>query len=497
MRREVWASRIGLVLAAAGNAIGLGNLLRFPSKVALYGGGAFMLPYFLALFFMGIPLMFLEWVIGAYGGVKGRGSMVGIFGAMFKESNVARIIGSLGVVIPLLICCYYIYIESWTLGFAWMSLFEELPKPLVTKGLEESLEPFLNFLRDYLRPSFWALFFLGITLAFNAFVLLLGIRKGIEKTAIIGIPLLIGMGVFLAILSLSLKGGRGVEGLLFIFKADLSKLADPQVWIEATGQIFFTLSLGMGCMAAYASYIRKKEAVLKAALQTTMLNEVVEIGLGATIAIPAAFAMFGASSVQKLAQEGTFRIGFMSMPAILLSLPLGNIVAFMWFSLLFLAALTSSLALAQPVIAFFEEERGWPHRKAVLATIILISIGGALSAFVPSFIDELDFWIGTLFLVIFALVETVAFVFILLPKDRNVIVSLSENFNINITRRMSFFYIIPTAILTALLYQWIIANPILSLTKLTWNLLIARLFIIFVILIFSILSLKLKRDYFM
>lgn len=228
-----------------------------------------------------------------------------------------------------------------------------------------------------------------------------------------------------------------------------------------------------------------------------MLNEVVEIGLGATIAIPAAFAMFGASSVQKLAQEGTFRIGFMSMPAILLSLPLGNVVAFMWFSLLFLAALTSSLALAQPVIAFFEEERGWSHRKAVLATIILISIGGALSAFVPSFIDELDFWIGTLFLVIFALVETVAFVFILLPKDRNVIVSLSENFNINITRRMSFFYIIPTAILTALLYQWIIANPILSLTKLTWNLLITRLFIIFVILIFSILSLKVKRNYFM
>lgn len=139
---------------------------------------------------------------------------------------------------------------------------------------------------------------------------------------------------------------------------------DPHVWIEATGQIFFTLSLGMGCMAAYASYVKRKENVLKAALHTTVMNEVVEIGLGATIAIPAAFAMFGASSVQKLAQEGTFRIGFMSMPAILLTLPFGNLVAFIWFFLLFLAALTSSLALGQPVIAFFEEEKGLSHKKS-------------------------------------------------------------------------------------------------------------------------------------
>lgn len=492
MRREVWASRIGLVLAAAGNAIGLGNLLRFPSKVALYGGGAFMIPYFIALFLMGIPLMFLEWTMGAYGGIKGRGSMVGIFGVMFKESKIARLIGSLGVVIPLLICCYYIYIESWTLGFAWLSLFGKLPKPIGSGVLEESLEPFLNFLRSYLNPSFWALFFFGITVALNALVLFRGIRKGIEKTAIIGIPLLIGMGVFLAVLSLSLKGGRGLEGLLFILRTDLTKLMDPRVWIEATGQIFFTLSLGMGCMAAYASYVRQKENILKAALQTTMINEVVEIGLGATIAIPAAFAMFGAASVHKLAQEGAFRIGFMSMPAILLALPFGNFVSFIWFSLLFLAALTSSLALGQPVIAFFEEERGWSHKKSVLVTMILILIGGGLSAFVPSFIDELDFWIGTLFLVIFALVEIVAFMFILLPKAQNVKNCLSENFNISVSKKIILLYIIPTAILSVLLCQWIIANTGLLVTKLSWNLLIARLFIVSVIIAFSVLSIKSK-----
>lgn len=110
-KRETWASKIGLIFAAAGNAIGLGNLLRFPSKVALYGGGAFMIPYFVSLFLLGLPLMILEWIIGRYAGSKGHGSMTGIMGSLFHHANWARVLGSLGVAIPFLIVCYYIYIE--------------------------------------------------------------------------------------------------------------------------------------------------------------------------------------------------------------------------------------------------------------------------------------------------------------------------------------------------------------------------------------------------
>jgi len=319
-KREAWASRIGLIFAAAGNAIGLGNLLRFPSKVALYGGGAFMIPYFVALFLLGIPLMILEWVIGRYAGAKGHGSMTGIMGSLFHHANWARVLGSIGVAIPFLIVCYYIYIESWTLGFAVLSLFGQMPVPVEGGDAKTAMAPYVDFFRNYTEPSVYALVFLFITLAVNWYILQRGIVKGIELTAKVGIPALLLMGIFLAVVSLSIRGGKGLEGLLYIYTPDFSRIWDPQVWLEASGQIFFTLSLGMGAIATYASYVKAREDVLKAGLWTAGLNEFVEVIIGASIAIPAAFAMFGAMAVPELAKEGTFRIGFMSMPAVLMAL---------------------------------------------------------------------------------------------------------------------------------------------------------------------------------
>jgi len=167
------------------------------------------------------------------------------------------------------------------------------------------------------------------------------------------------MGIFLGFVSLSMNGWKGVEGLLFIYTPDFSKLSDPQVWLEASGQIFFTLSLGMGAIATYASYVKRNEDVVKAGLWTAGLNEFVEVVIGASIAIPAAFAVFGALAVPELAKEGTFRLGFMTMPAILMSLPLGSLLSTVWFFLLFIAALTSSLALTQPLVALLEDEMRW------------------------------------------------------------------------------------------------------------------------------------------
>jgi SNF family Na+-dependent transporter len=330
-KRETWATKIGLILAAAGNAIGLGNILRFPSKVALYGGGAFMVPYFISLFLLGLPLMILEWVIGRYAGSKGHGSMIGIMGVFFNQSSLPRIVGSLGVAIPFLIVCYYIYIESWTLGFAFLSLFKKLPQSIEYTDPNLALIPFLKFYKEYTQPSLLAIFFLLITLVLNWYVLKRGVVKGIEFTAKIGLPLLFLMGIFLSIVSLSINNWKGIEGLYFIFKPDFSKLTDPQVWVEASGQIFFTLSLAMGAIATYASYVKKNEDVVKIGIYTALLNELAEIGIGASIAIPAAFAIFGASSIPQLAQEGTFRLSFMSMPAILAILPFGYIFSFIWF----------------------------------------------------------------------------------------------------------------------------------------------------------------------
>jgi SNF family Na+-dependent transporter len=484
--RERWTSRVGLILAAAGNAIGLGNLLRFPSKVALYGGGAFMVPYILSLFLLGLPLMILEWVVGRTAGEKGRGSMSGIFGVFFKESQVVKTIGSLGVLIPFLIASYYLYIESWTLGYSFLSLFKAFYPERI------SLEYFLNAFRAYVSPSSWAVFFLVLTLLLNFWVLLRGISKGIELVAKVGLPLLFGVGCFLAVFSLSLGGWKGLEGLVFMFKPDFPKLKDFQVWIEAAGQIFFTLSLGMGCIAVYASYSRPKEDIVKVGLWTAALNEIAEIGLGGCIAIPAAFALFGASSIGALAAEGTFRIGFVSMPAVLFSLPFGFLLSFLWFFLLFIAAITSSLALAQPLIAFFEDELGWGHRKAVLVTMSAISVGSFCSAFVPGFIDELDFWAGTFLLVLFAFLEVLFFVWIWGPDRFKE--ELERDSFLRVPRPMVYvLFGISGGFLLVILYLWALSKTGQVLAVTSWSLWVARIFILISLLGLIILNLKTKK----
>jgi SNF family Na+-dependent transporter len=494
-KRETWATKIGLIFAAAGNAIGLGNLLRFPSKVALYGGGAFIIPYFISFILLGIPLMILEWIIGRYAGSKGHGSMVGIMGEFFNHSYLSRVVGSLGVVIPFLIVCYYVYIESWTLGFAFLSLFKKLPQPVVSEDPKAVMMPFLNFYRSYTKPSLSAVIFLTVTLAINWYILKRGIIKGIEFTAKIGIPALLLMGIFLSITSLSMNNWKGLEGLYFIFKPDFSKLLDPQVWVEASGQIFFTLSLAMGAIATYASYVKKNEDVLKTGLYTAGLNEFVEVVIGASIAIPAAFAMFGASSIPELAEEGTFRIGFMSMPAILTALPFGYYLSFLWFFLLFIAALTSSLALTQPLVALFEDELRFSHSKAVNISMIMVSIGAFLSAFVPEFLDELDFWAGTLFLIIFGFIEILAFVWFF--GIENFYKELTRDVFLKIPKTLVYFFYGTSVIFIGLLfYFWTTTKLPDYLGELSWNLIIARGFIVATLLLIALIAIESKRRYF-
>ncbi|MCS7200086.1 MAG: sodium-dependent transporter [Caldimicrobium sp.] len=410
--RETWGTKVGLILASAGNAVGLGNLLRFPSKAALYGGGAFMVPYFISLLLLGLPVMLIEWVIGRYAGRFGHGSMTGIMGLFFKQASWARALGSLGVAIPILIVMYYLYVESWTLGFAILSLLGRLPEPQPSLDPKMAMAPYVNFFKEYTKPSFLAGVFFWITLIINWVILQRGVVRGIELTAKIGMPLLIAMGLFLGIISLATNNWAGLEGLKFIYNLNLSGIKDPMVWIEASGQIFFTLSLGMGAIATYASYVKPREDVVKAGLWTAGVNEFVEVIIGASIAIPAAFAMFGALAIPELAKEGTFRLGFMTMPAILMNLPLGQILSFIWFMLLFVAALTSSLALIQPMIALFEDEMKWSHTKAVAVSMLMVIIGAHCCAFLPHFLDEFDFWAGAVFLLLLAFIEIIVFVWV-------------------------------------------------------------------------------------
>ena len=485
-RRETWGTNLGLILAAAGNAVGLGNLLRFPSKAALYGGGSFMVPYFISLILLGIPVMLLEWVAGRYAGRFGHGSMPGIIGLFFNQAAWARALGSLGLVIPTLIVMYYIWIESWTLGFAFASLFGMLPDPVSSADYRTAMAPYVEFFRSYTAPSNFALISLWVALLINWYILQRGVMRGIEVTAKICMPALILMGLVLGVVSITSGNFAGLEGLKFIYSLNLSGISDPKVWIEASGQIFFTLSLGMGAIATYASYVKPREDVVKAGLATASINEFVEVVIGASIAIPAAFAMFGALAVPELAKEGTFRLGFMTMPAILMSLPLGTLLAFLWFLLLFFAALTSSLALIQPLVSFFEDEMRFSHTKAVTLSMLLVIGGAHLCVFIPTFLDELDFWAGAVFLLIFALIEIFVFIWGFGP-DR-FYAELTRDTTIKLPKAFVYLTgVVSPIFILSIGYFWLSsqAQSLLSATAEQW---IARFFILALLVVLVILS---------
>jgi NSS family neurotransmitter:Na+ symporter len=412
--RERWGTRIGLILAMAGNAIGLGNFLRFPAKAAANGGGAFMIPYFCALIFLGVPLMWVEWSIGRYGGVHGHGSTPGMFSLMWKN-KIAKYIGTLGISLPLTIAIYYVFTESWTLGFAWFSGTGKY----FGNTSREVMGQFLHGYQGVEKNQFFtslipALIFLAITISLNFFFLYRGISKGIEILAKYGMPLLFIFGIVLAIRALTMgtpdpahADWNIANGMAFIWNPDFSRLGQFSVWLVAAGQIFFTLSLGQGMINTYASYVGEKDDIALNGLSTSSLNEFAEVVLGGTIAIPIAVAFFGVIETQVIAKEGAFNLGFVSLPVIFQKIPLGQLFGAMWFLLLFIAGITSSVAMTQPSIAFLIDEFKWKRSKAVIAVFSFQIVATLLVVifFKYGFLDELDFWAGTFGLVFFAVLE--------------------------------------------------------------------------------------------
>jgi NSS family neurotransmitter:Na+ symporter len=416
--RDRWASRVGLILAMAGNAIGLGNFLRFPAKAAANGGGAFMIPYFCALLLLGIPMMWVEWTIGRHGGVRGHGTTPGMFASMWKHP-ASKYLGSLGIVLPFSILVYYIFIESWCLAFAWFSLTGRYFGETSREAMGQFLRGFQGVESNAFFPSVaTAVVFLLITLAINYFCLYRGISKGIEVLAKIGMPLLFIFGIILVVRVLTLGAPDPAQpewtvanGLAFIWNPDLSRLSQASVWLAAAGQVFFTLSLGQGTINMYASYLRDEDDVTLNGLSTSSTNEFAEVVLGGTIAIPVAVAFFGLAETQKIAGEGAFNLGFQSLPVIFQRIPLGHIFGAMWFGLLFIAGITTSVALSQPAIAFLEDEFKWPRKRAVnvVTGVGLASVALVVIFFKHGFLDEMDFWAGTFGLVILTAFEILIF----------------------------------------------------------------------------------------
>jgi len=416
--REQWGSRIGLILAVAGNAIGLGNFLRFPVKAAANGGGAFMIPYFVAFILLGIPMMWVEWTIGRMGGAHGHGTTPGMLNLLWKKAP-SKYLGALGIVIPFVIVIYYNFIETWCLGFSWFSITGKY----FGHANQEAMGRFLRGFQGVESNEFFSsmapiLIFWAIAIGLNFFFLYKGISKGIEVLAKYGMPLLFIFGVILVIrvLTLGTPDPSAPElnvstGLGFIWNPDYSRLGSATVWLAAAGQIFFTLSLGQGIINTYASYVREKQDITLNGLSTASTNEFAEVVLGGTIAIPAAVIFFGAAETQAIAQGGAFNLGFQALPVIFQKIPLGQIFGGMFFFLLFIAGITSSVAMTQPAIAFLEDEFKWKREKAVKAVFAVLVLCSAfvIGFFKFGFLDELDFWAGTFGLVVFAAIEIILF----------------------------------------------------------------------------------------
>ncbi len=419
--REQWGSRIGLILAVAGNAVGLGNFLRFPVQAAQNGGGAFMIPYFIFFLILGIPLMWIEWGIGRHGGKYGHGSAPGMFDVIWKNS-AAKYFGSLGLFISLVIMIYYTYIESWTLAFSFFSLtqtyfdlntFDEMRNFLYSYQGRTTSSHFDSILPAYL--------FMLATFAINFWIIFRGISKGIEKLAKIAMPMLFIFAVVLAVRVLTLgtpdpnnPDNNVLNGLAFIWNPDFSQLSNASVWLAAAGQIFFTLSVGMGTIQAYASYLKPKDDIALSGLSTSATNEFAEVVLGGSIAIPAAVAFFGVAMTTQIAKGGAFDLGFVSMPLIFEQIPFGSFFGFLWFLLLFFAGITSSVAMGQPIIAFLEDEFKLSRQKAtaMLAVVVLICVQFVVFFLKYGFLDEMDYWAGTFGLAVFALIETILFMWV-------------------------------------------------------------------------------------
>lgn len=417
--RDNWGSRIGCIMAVAGSAVGLGNFLRFPVQAAENGGGAFMVPYILAMLLLGIPLAWVEWTMGRYGGQHQHGGGPGVFHRLTGGKPWAKYLGIITIFIPLCITFYYIYIETWTLSFAFFSISGQYQEAVAAHEMDKFLAGFTGQESNkYFDGPWTALSIFAVVFALNYWVLYKGISGGIEKLSKIGMPILFVCGIILAVRVLTL-GSPVAEhpdwnvnnALGFMWNPDWSRLDEAKVWIAAAGQIFFTLSVGMGCIMTYASYLKSKDDVALSGLTATSANEFAEVVLGGSIAVVAAAIFFGVAGAQEIAKQGSFNLGFVTMPYIFAQMGGEGFIGFIWFILLFIAGVTSSVSLIQPLITFLRDELNMTRGKAIFWTgfINLVITGFIIATIQHGTLDEMDFWAGSVLPVVSGLIMVLIF----------------------------------------------------------------------------------------
>lgn len=395
-QRENWGSRLGFILAAAGSAIGLGNIWRFPYLAGESGGAAFLFVYLLAVLFIGLTVMLCEFAVGRAAGLDAIGSFNKI-----APKSFWWISGAMGVLAAFLISSFYGVVGGWTLAYFTQTLKGSL------SGLSSAqyTDTFVGFISNPVQPVIWQVLFMIVTIG----IVVLGVQGGIEKWSKILLPAIFVILLLLIVRGITLEGA--MQGIDFYLKPDFSKI-DGGVVLAALSQAFFSLSLGMGILITFGSYINKQENIVSAALTVC--------GLDTLVAFLAGLAIFPAVFATGMSPDVGPGLVFVVLPAVFDKMPLGNLFGAGFFVLLAFAALTSSISLLECVVAFLKDQLGLSRKTAAIGIGSVITIlgvfcslsMGALSGFTIPFpahgavnlFDFLDYFTSKLLLPLSSLI---------------------------------------------------------------------------------------------
>jgi len=381
---ERWSSRTGFILAAIGSAVGIGNIWRFSSVVGQNGGGAYLIPYILAVFAFALPLMTLELAVGRHL----RGDVVTAFGAVKRQ---LKPLGWIVCIVVFLILSYYLVITGWTLAYVWSSLTGQRVE-------------FSEFTSTYTPVAYFVISALA-----TGFIVSLGIKEGIERVAKALIPITFVILAVLAVFSSTMGGFY--SGVRFLFTPDFSVLANPLIWSAAFGQAFFSLSVGYGILLTYGDYLDEGVELLNSSLIVTFADLAVALLAGLVI-FPVVFT-FG------LEPAAGAELAFSTLPRAFEEMPYGQPFAVAFFTLLFFAALTSAVSILEVNVAAVSNASGFSRRAVSMSLTLGVIIMGLPSALSYSalgltlngarILDLMDETVGNSGLILTALLIAVTF----------------------------------------------------------------------------------------
>ena len=401
-KRSNFSGKLGFVLATAGSAVGLGNIWRFPYLAAKYGGGIFLLVYLILAITFGFALMCAEISIGRKTGVSA-------IGAYKKLDKRFSFIGMLAALVPMIILPYYSVIGGWIIKYLGVFVTGNMANA-ATDGYFES------FIAQPTEPIGWFMLFMGLT----ALIVLFGVEKGIEKVSKIMMPVLVVLTVFIAVYSMCMPGA--FEGVLYYITPDFSKFSATTV-LAAMGQLFYSMSLAMGIMITYGSYMKKDVNVESAAKQIELFDTGIAFFAGLMI-VPAVFAFSGGDESALGKGPGLM---FITLPKVFESMAGGSIIGAVFFILVLFAALTSSISLMETVVSIFMDKFGWNRKlTCILVFLFCVALGlpsslgfGVLSDVTImsfSFLDFFDFISNSVLMPIVAFLTCIFVGYVIKPK---------------------------------------------------------------------------------